>query len=52
MTWVIAHRGSSADEVENTLPAFECAISEGADYVELDVQVSADGVLEIRKSVV
>jgi len=45
MTWVIAHRGASADERENTLPAFERAIELGADFVELDVQVSSDGVL-------
>lgn len=44
MTWVIAHRGSSAAEVENTLPAFERAIADGADFVEFDVQLSADGV--------
>jgi glycerophosphoryl diester phosphodiesterase len=44
MTWVIAHRGASADDRENTLPAFERAIAIGADFVELDVQVSADGV--------
>lgn len=47
MTWVIAHRGASADEVENTLPAFERAIAVGADYVELDVQCSADGELVV-----
>lgn len=47
MTWVIAHRGASADEVENTLPAFERAIAEGADYLELDVQASADGALVV-----
>lgn len=47
MTWVIAHRGASADEVENTLPAFERAIVEGADYLELDVQASADGALVV-----
>ena len=45
MTWIIAHRGASADERENTLPAFERAIAVGADFVELDVQVSADGAL-------
>jgi glycerophosphoryl diester phosphodiesterase len=43
MTWVIAHRGASWEERENTLPAFERAIALGADYVELDVQLSADG---------
>jgi glycerophosphoryl diester phosphodiesterase len=47
MTWVIAHRGASEDERENTLPAFERAIALGADFVELDVQVSADGVLVV-----
>jgi glycerophosphoryl diester phosphodiesterase len=44
MTWVIAHRGSSHAEIENTLPAFERAIREGADFVEFDVQLSADGI--------
>lgn len=47
MTWVIAHRGASADERENTLPAFERAIAVGSDYVELDVQASADGALVV-----
>ena len=47
MTWVIAHRGASADERENTIPAFERAIELGADFVELDVQVSADGALVV-----
>jgi glycerophosphoryl diester phosphodiesterase len=43
MTLVIAHRGASADEVENTLPAFERALADGADAIELDVQAAADG---------
>jgi len=47
VTLVVAHRGSSADERENTLPAFERAIADGADYVELDVQASSDGVLVV-----
>jgi glycerophosphoryl diester phosphodiesterase len=47
MTWVIAHRGASWDEKENTLPAFERAIALGADYVELDVQMSADDALVV-----
>jgi glycerophosphoryl diester phosphodiesterase len=47
MTWVIAHRGASADERENTLPAFERAIDDGADFVELDVQASKDGALVV-----
>ena len=47
MTLVIAHRGASAYEKENTLPAFERAIELGADYVEFDVQVSSDGGLVV-----
>lgn len=40
---VFAHRGSSAVFPENTMPAFERAIEENADYIELDVQETADG---------
>jgi glycerophosphoryl diester phosphodiesterase len=47
MTLVIAHRGSSWDEPENTLPAFERAIADGADFVEFDVQCSSDGALVV-----
>jgi len=42
---VIAHRGASAAAPENTLAAFRRAIAEGADFVELDVQESSDGVV-------
>lgn len=44
---VIAHRGASWDEPENTLAAFERAIVLGADYVELDVHAAADGRLVV-----
>lgn len=41
---IIAHRGFSCKYPENTLVAFEKAITEGhADGIELDVQLSADG---------
>ena len=40
---VIAHRGASAEAPENTLPAFEAAVRRGADAIELDVRVTADG---------
>ena len=40
---VIAHRGSSAEAPENTLPAFEAAVERGADALELDVRLAADG---------
>jgi len=44
---VIAHRGASWDEPENTLPAFRRAIEVGADYVELDVHAARDGKLVV-----
>jgi glycerophosphoryl diester phosphodiesterase len=40
---VIAHRGASACAPENTLPAFELAVSQGADAFELDVRLTRDG---------
>ncbi|HKV39773.1 MAG TPA: glycerophosphodiester phosphodiesterase family protein [Blastocatellia bacterium] len=40
---VIAHRGASAISPENTLEAFHLAILLGADGIEFDVQLSADG---------
>jgi glycerophosphoryl diester phosphodiesterase len=41
---VVAHRGDSVHEAENTIPAFESAISAGADVVEFDVRMTADDV--------
>ncbi|ABS01788.1 glycerophosphoryl diester phosphodiesterase [Kineococcus radiotolerans] len=41
---VIAHRGYSAVAPENTLAAFEAALRAGADLLELDVHLDADGV--------
>ena len=41
---VIGHRGASARAPENTLPSFARALEEGADAIELDVHVTADGV--------
>lgn len=43
MTLVIAHRGNSSVAPENTLAAFEAAWRAGADAIELDVQLTADG---------
>lgn len=42
---VIGHRGASADAPENTLSAFAEAWRQGADGVELDLRLSADGRL-------
>jgi glycerophosphoryl diester phosphodiesterase len=41
---IVAHRGASAIEAENTLSAFEAALRAGADAVELDVRLTADGI--------
>lgn len=40
---LLAHRGDSSHAPENTLPAFTSAIQKGADGVELDAQLTADG---------
>jgi glycerophosphoryl diester phosphodiesterase len=40
---VIAHRGSSAQAPENTLPAFQLAWAQGADGIEADFQLTKDG---------
>jgi glycerophosphoryl diester phosphodiesterase len=41
---VIAHRGNHTRAQENTITALEHAVRVGADYVEIDVRRSADGV--------
>lgn len=40
---VVAHRGASVEQPENTIAAFEAAIVAGADAVEFDVRMTADG---------
>jgi len=44
---VMAHRGASAEEQENTIAAFERAATLGADYIELDVRFTADRALVV-----
>ena len=44
---VIAHRGNSGSAPENTLSSFRSAIDAGADMIELDVQMTSDGVLVV-----
>lgn len=39
---VIAHRGASAYQPENTLAAFALAIAQGAQMIELDLHISRD----------
>jgi glycerophosphoryl diester phosphodiesterase len=40
---IVGHRGASAHAPENTLAAFRRAIEDGADLLECDVHLSADG---------
>lgn len=40
---LLAHRGDLAHAPENTLPSFSQAIQKGADGVELDAKLTADG---------
>lgn len=46
-TEITAHRGSSKRAPENTLAALETAIDEMADYAEIDVQTTSDGVVVV-----
>jgi glycerophosphoryl diester phosphodiesterase len=43
-TAIIAHRGASGHAPEHTEAAFDIAVEMGVDYLEFDVQLSADGV--------
>jgi glycerophosphoryl diester phosphodiesterase len=44
---VIAHRGASADQPENTLAAFDLAVRQGADWIETDLHLTRDGVVAL-----
>jgi glycerophosphoryl diester phosphodiesterase len=44
---VFAHRGGCALGPENTIAAFELGLSAGADGLEFDVRLSADGVVVV-----
>jgi glycerophosphoryl diester phosphodiesterase len=44
---VIAHRGASGHAPEHTFAAWDLAVEMGADYLEQDLQMTADGVLVV-----
>ncbi len=44
---IIAHRGVSSLEIENTMPAFRKAVEIGADMIEFDVQQTKDKKLVV-----
>jgi glycerophosphoryl diester phosphodiesterase len=43
--WIVGHRGAAGEAPENTLPSLLLAVEQGADMVEVDVQLTADGEL-------
>ena len=47
ITEIFAHRGACGYEPENTMEAFALAVEQGADGIELDVQLTKDGKLVI-----
>ncbi|BCH56313.1 glycerophosphodiester phosphodiesterase [Agrobacterium vitis] len=47
MTKIVSHRGANQFAPENTFAAADLALQQGADYIELDVRESADGVLYV-----
>ncbi|MDO6724547.1 glycerophosphodiester phosphodiesterase family protein [Celeribacter halophilus] len=44
----VCHRGANKIAPENTLPAFECALAAGFDYIECDLHETADGEIVIH----
>ncbi|MBA4226092.1 MAG: glycerophosphodiester phosphodiesterase [Hyphomonas sp.] len=45
---IIAHRGASGLYPEHTIPGYEAAIAQGADFIEPDLVMTKDGVLIAR----
>lgn len=48
MVLILAHRGASVAQRENTIDAFAAAVAMGADGIELDVRRTADGGLAVH----
>jgi len=44
---IMAHRGACGYAPENTIPSFKLAIEQGADGVELDIQLTKDGEIVV-----
>ena len=47
MPLIIAHRGASGEAPENTLAAFQLALTQGCDGLELDIHLTKDGQLAV-----
>lgn len=46
---IIAHRGFSSERPENTVSAFDHAVVSGFPAIELDVQLTSDGIPVVRR---
>ncbi|WP_026679209.1 glycerophosphodiester phosphodiesterase [Fictibacillus gelatini] len=46
-TMIIAHRGAAGEAPENTLAAFQLAVEQKCDAIELDVHLTKDGELAV-----
>jgi glycerophosphoryl diester phosphodiesterase len=44
---VIAHRGASGERPENTLPAYDLAVEQRADMIEIDLHRTSDGAIVV-----
>jgi glycerophosphoryl diester phosphodiesterase len=40
---IVCHRGANKIAPENTLPALECALAAGFDFIEMDLHITVDG---------
>ena len=47
MTIIVGHRGAAAEAPENTMESFRLGLEAGADAIELDVHLTADGQLAV-----
>ncbi|MEO8505276.1 MAG: glycerophosphodiester phosphodiesterase [Acidobacteriota bacterium] len=45
--WIVGHRGAAGEAPENTLASLALALEQGADMIEIDVQLTADGGLVV-----
>ena len=48
-TLIVAHKGSCENAPENSIRSINAAVSNGADIIEIDVRVTADGVLVLME---
>jgi glycerophosphoryl diester phosphodiesterase len=44
---IVCHRGANRIAPENTLPALECALAGGFDFIEVDLHITTDGEIVV-----